>query len=322
MDGLSYPSGNRGFSIPSQERDVPAVWAERFVDIPSGDASPEGSILEGLCFDRAGDLYVCNPPRGRIFKVDMATREVRLFCQLPDHMLPSSIKIDREGRLFSTIVGSDLGSCVAVIDPDDGRVVDTLVTGFEHAFDDMVFTSEGGFYLSMLDGDLRDASAGILYVEPDHATTHWVVEGGMRATNGISLSLDERHLLVTEYGTSELHWIALQPDRHTPEPFGCWTPYHFSGYEGPDSTTIDADENLYVSMCGQARFLVLDRDCVTIGQYLIPGRDQRRFNKSTHIAIRPDACEAYMCAADTTTGEAAIFRAGSFAPAYRSYQFS
>ncbi|MGI6230559.1 MAG: SMP-30/gluconolactonase/LRE family protein [Tractidigestivibacter sp.] len=321
MDGLTYQDDHRGFGIPSQERGVPAVWAERFVDIPSGDGSAEGSILEGLCFDRAGDLYVCNPPRGRIFKVDMRAREVRLFCQLPDHMMPSSIKIDREGMLFSTIVGSDFGSCVAVIDPKDGRVVDTLVRGYGHAFDDMVFTSEGGFYLSMLDGDLCDATAGVLYVEPDHRTTHWVIDGGMRATNGISLSLDERHLLVTEYGTSALHWIALAPDRYTVEPIGCWTPYHFLGYEGPDSTVIDADENLYVSMCGQARFLVLDRDCIAIGQYLIPGRDQRRFNKSTHIAIRPGVAEAYMCAADTTTGEAAIFRAGSFAPAYRSYQF-
>ena len=71
MEELHYRVGDQLLPIPEHEKELPAVWAEKFLDVP---AAPGGiNILEGLCFDRNGDLFFCNTPQRRIWKVAMET---------------------------------------------------------------------------------------------------------------------------------------------------------------------------------------------------------------------------------------------------------
>ena len=91
--------------------------------------------------------------------------------------------------------------------------------------------------------------------------------------------------------------------------------------EGPDSTVIDEDGNLYAAICGQGRYMVFNPNGFPIGQILLPGRELWRMLKSTHLTIRPGTREAYICAADLNTSQCAFFRAGAFAKAYKSCQF-
>jgi sugar lactone lactonase YvrE len=205
MEKLAYKENRSAYPIPENERDLPTVTAELFTKIPMDDVRPGANILEGICFDRRGDMYLVDCPMGRVYKIGMPEGDVHLFRQLPEHMAPSAIKIHRDGRIFATVAASDNGSMIIVMDPD--------------------------------------------------------------------------------------------------------------------SLCMDRDENLYVAMCGQGRFLVFDRCGVPIGQILIPGRDEGRMLKSTHIQIRPGTKEAYMCTADMTTGEAAVYRAGVFAEPFPSYQY-
>ena len=105
MEELRYRENDRFFPIPENEKDIPAIWAEHFIDIPT---RPTGfNILEGLCFDRDGKLFICNTPQSRIWKLDVETKELSVFADLPEHMMPSAVKIHKDGRIFSTVAGSD-----------------------------------------------------------------------------------------------------------------------------------------------------------------------------------------------------------------------
>ncbi len=317
MEELHYREGDQLLPIPENEKSVPAIWAEKFMDIP---VNPNGlNILEGLCFDRKGDLFICNTPQSRIYKLDMQSGELSVFIDLPNHMMPSAVKIHRDGRIFVTITGSDHGCLVAILSPE-GKLLQEIPMESGRMIDDMVFDADGGFYCTDLGGTAANKTAGIFYVDSDYQTVHPVIPGGMIATNGISLDPDGQHLWVTEYGTGTLHHIALQ-DKYTVQPARSYIVYRFTGLEGPDSTIIDEDGNLYVALCGQARFLVFNRNGFPIGQILIPGRERGGMRKSTHLAIRPGTNEAYMCAADLHTNQCALFRARVFANCYKSYQF-
>lgn len=156
MEELRYRENDRFFPIPENEKDIQAIWAEHFIDIPS---EPAGfNILEGLCFDRAGKLFICNTPQSRIWKLDVETKELSVFADLPEHMMPSAVKINKDGRIFSTMAGSDEGCLIAILSPE-GELLEKIVTGTGRMIDDMVFDSEGGFYFSDLGGTMADKSA-------------------------------------------------------------------------------------------------------------------------------------------------------------------
>lgn len=289
--------------------------------IPMEGVKPDLNILEGLCFDKDGSLLVCNTPMSRIWKVDVDTGDARLWLQLPDNMMPSAIKLHRDGNLYVTCAASDAGGLIAVLSPE-GEIVDRLGVGCDHMIDDMVFDGEGGIYCTDLGGSIASPTSGVYYIAPGQKELVPVVEH-MAATNGIAITPDWDALWITEYDTGLLHYLQLGS-----EPEGLLTvggshiAYHFTGLEGPDSACIDADGNLYVAMCGQGRFLVFNNNGMPIGQVLIPGRDEGRMLKSTHPQIMPGTNELYLCSADMETGDAAIYVAGAFGKAFPGFAFS
>ncbi|MGI5888884.1 MAG: SMP-30/gluconolactonase/LRE family protein [Oscillospiraceae bacterium] len=321
MEKLVYPKNRSAYPVPESEKGLPSVTAELFAEIPMDGVRPGLNILEGICFDRRGDMYLVNCPMGRIYKIDMQEGSVHLFRQLPEHMAPSAVKIHKDGRIFATVAASDHGSMIIVLDPDNAEIIGRIWEDNGHMIDDMVFDPKGGFYCTDLEGTAADPCAGIFYIEPDEKTVHPVIASGMAATNGIGLSLDGRNLYVTEFSRALLHRIGLSEDGLSPAPCETNVLYHFTGYEGPDSLCMDRDENLYVAMCGQGRFLVFSHFGVPIGQILIPGRDDGRMLKSTHIQIRPGTTEAYMCTADMETGKSAVYRAQVFAEPFPGFQY-
>lgn len=308
------------FPIPPWEQSIPIVRADLFCDIPLEHDVPLGSnILEGLCFLHSGNLLVCNTPMGRIYLVDMDRRSTSLWCQLPNGLTPSAAKLHRDGRVFVTCITPGSGSLVAVLSPE-GELVECFAQTNEHMYDDMVFDRDGGFYLSDLGGSIAQPTSGIWYVAPGSHDPEPVI-GGMVMTNGIALTPEENALWVTEYGTGRLHWINLE-HHHVASFAGSHIVYRFCGLEGPDSACIDADGNLYVALCGQGRFMALDRNGIPVRQYLLPGRERGRMLKSTHPQIRPGTNELYLCSADLSTGEAAVFVAPALAHAHHGFAWA
>ena len=96
LEKLNRPSED--FPIPESEKNLETITASHFIDVPMDDVIPGMNILEGLCFDRDGNLFLCNTPMGRIYKINMESKEIQLFCELPEHMMPSAIKIHKDGR--------------------------------------------------------------------------------------------------------------------------------------------------------------------------------------------------------------------------------
>lgn len=317
---LEYRQEDRYYPLPSSIRQLQTVTAERVMDVPLEGARPGMNLLDGLCFDRAGNLFICYKSQGRILKFDMASGQVKPFIQLPDNMRPSAVKVHKNGDIYVAVPESDRGSLLLVVAPE-GTIRQEVQMPEDHAIADLVFSKNGGFYIADESGTLDDRSACVYYMEANRKRLHTVVNGGLIGVSGLVLTADERHLWFTEKGTATLHRLDLTDDRLHIKPAGSFEPYHFTGLDGPDSITIDTDGNLYVSVNGQGRFLVLNPNGVPIANILIPGREHGAMLKSTSLAIRPETYEAYMVAADTATARAALFRADVFANAYHDFQY-
>ncbi len=74
---------------------------------PDGKASlfvelPEGSIGNGIRFNRAGDMFIADYPQHNVLKVDMATRTVSVFAHEPTMHQPNDLAICDDDTLFAS----------------------------------------------------------------------------------------------------------------------------------------------------------------------------------------------------------------------------
>ena len=74
---------------------------------PQGEVSlfvqlPEGSVGNGLCFNRKGDLLVADYTGHNILQVDTATRQISVFVHEDDMNQPNDIAITHDDYLFAS----------------------------------------------------------------------------------------------------------------------------------------------------------------------------------------------------------------------------
>lgn len=68
---LAYKDGENSVApIPAHEQQLPTVTAEPWLEI-----SKQGLQLEGLCFDRQGNLLLCEVFGGTIFHVNLPDKK-------------------------------------------------------------------------------------------------------------------------------------------------------------------------------------------------------------------------------------------------------
>ena len=77
---------------------------------------------------------------------------------------------------------------------------------------------------------------GYLYVSADHKQITPVIESGLIKTNGIALSPDWKSLWFTEFASGTLNQIVFRHDGFAEKNMKTFTPYHFTGPEGPDTS--------------------------------------------------------------------------------------
>ncbi|EHY93534.1 MULTISPECIES: SMP-30/gluconolactonase/LRE family protein [Staphylococcus] len=315
---LAYKDGENSVApIPAHEQQLPTVTAEPWLEI-----SKQGLQLEGLCFDRQGNLLLCEVFGGTIFHVNLSDKKVtELFKSHKQN--PAAVKIHKDGRLFVCYLG-DFESTGGIFMVDaDGNDAQDIVSdiGTEYCIDDLVFDSKGGFYFTDFRGYSTNLKGGVYYVSPDFKSITPVIQN-LAVANGVALSTDEKTLWVTETNANRLHRIDLLEDGVTIAPFGASIPYYFTGHEGPDSCCIDSDDNLYVAMYGQGKVLVFNKKGSPIGQILMPGRDQGHMLRSTHPAFIPGTDQLIICANDIENdGGSWIYTVKAFAKGHQSYQF-
>lgn len=318
IPSLSY-KGNASTAVPilAHEAEIQTVTAEQWLKI-----SDEGLQLEGLCFDKDGNLLLCEVFGGTIFHVALPEKKVTTLFQ-SQKQNPAAVKIHKDGRLFVCYLGDfeSSGGIFAVDSEGEQEVPIVSDIDTEYCVDDLVFDSKGGFYFTDFRGYSTNPKGGVYYVSSDYKTITPVIQN-LAVANGVALSTDEKTLWVTETNANRLHRIDLLDDGVTIAPFGASIPYHFTGHEGPDSCCIDSDDNLYVAMYGQGRVLVFNKKGYPIGQILIPGRDQGHMLRSTHPAFIPGTDQLIISANDIEMGgDSWLFTAKGFAKGHQSYQF-
>lgn len=316
---LKY-TGKSESAVPIvSESELQTVTAEPWVKI-----SDKGLQLEGLNFNREGQLFLLDVFEGHIFKVNPATKEVTTkFQSVKDN--PAAIKVHKDGRLFICYLGDFKTTGGIFATTEKGKQIEEIISDLntEYCIDDMVFDSKGGFYFTDFRGYSTQPLGGVYYVNPEFKTVTPIIQN-ISVANGIALSTDEKVLWVTETTTNRLHRIALEDDGVTIAPFGATIPYYFTGHEGPDSCCIDSDDNLYVAMYGQGRVLVFNKRGYPIGQILMPGRDDGKMLRTTHPQFIPGTNQLIICTNDIenhSEGGSMLYTVNGFAKGYESYQF-
>ena len=301
METLNYRPGDKFSYVSFSEPGLQTITAEKFIK-----AYDKPMTLEGVCFDRNGDMYFTSTMGYAVWKVDMKTKELtRIFYR--EGVRPAAVKIHRDGRLFVACVSNETLGGIIVMNPD-GSNPEYVIKGY--SVDDMVFDDEGGFYFTHFVGSFADPCGGVYYVTPDFTKIIPFCRN-LCHPNGIALSTDGSILWVTETQAQRLHRFNVKTGRAT-------IPYYFTGFAGPDSCEIDADDNLYVAMPDQGRVLVFNFWGSPIGQIVMPGREEGHHLFPTHTMVRPGTREVYISVKDTAQNSEGswIFRAGSYAGAH------
>ncbi len=314
---LDYQRPSSAVPLLAGETGLQTVVAEPWLKV-----SDEGLQLEGLCFDREGNLFFVDVFGSNVYRARFPEREIKVIYSSAD-LKPAAVKIHKDGRLFVCSLGDFKSTgCILSMNPD-GTDVKTIVTpNAGYCIDDMVFDHKGGFYFTDFKGYSTNPLGGVYYVPSDFSTIHPVIQN-IAVANGVALSTDEKILWVTETNANRLHRIELLEDGIEIAPFGASVPYYFTGHLGPDSCCIDSGDNLYVAMYEQGRVLVFNNTGYPIGQVLIPGRDEGHMLRSTHPAFIPDTDQLTICSNDGSNGGGAwIYIARGFTKGHRSYQFA
>ncbi|MCO4318108.1 SMP-30/gluconolactonase/LRE family protein [Phyllobacterium sp. 21LDTY02-6] len=280
--------------LPMADSQLPSVEAKEYFKV-----ADEALQLECPTFDAAGDLLFCEVFGGRLFRL---TPQKELTSFLPDAELrPAGLAVHKDGRIYMAELGDfqSRGSVVSLApDGTDMRRIVSRDAGFLP--DDLVFDRNGGFYFTDFKGGSSVPTGGVYYVGPDGGKPVLVVPN-LKIANGIGLSPDGKTLWVTELAGGNLHRIALA-DPTTVAPFGSSIVYSFTG-GGPDSLRIDAEGNVYVAVYGQGKVMAFNPLGFPVGQYLLPGRDEGHFLRSTSMVIRPGTDEMLIFSNDWDKGQ-------------------
>ena len=269
--------------------------------------------MEGLCFDRKGDLWFCSIYESRVLKLDMKKRTAEEVFRR-EGFAPVAVKIHKDGRVLVCGIGRGAPGGIVIMQPDGSMQRDLVV---DRDVDDLVFDSDGGFYYTWITGSVNAPTGAVCYVSPDFSSDTVYIDH-LAMPNGVALSRDEKRLWITELTGGRL--LNFPSRKGSGVSSVC---YCFTGRDGPDSCSIDAGDNLYVAMYGQGRIMIFNAYGFPVGQVLIPNRDKGHFLCSSHAVVRPHTRELYICAADDIGDEGAwIFKAEGLAVGHdKSYQF-
>ncbi|MDR1028449.1 MAG: SMP-30/gluconolactonase/LRE family protein [Clostridiales Family XIII bacterium] len=311
---LRYGPGSRAFPHGSE---IETIIAEPWYKID------DFWQLEGLIADREGRyLYFVDVFGGGVHRIELATKQYSRVYGPADFEI-GSVKIHKDGRLFLCAMGNASGvkGGVYAIQPDGGDF-ETIVDPSEgFVVDDIVFDSQGGFYFTDFKGFATQNEGGVYYVPPEYNRVIRIL-GNMAIPNGIALRTDGSALWITESCYNRILHVYLAEDGASVPPSGATVACTLSGNLGPDSCCVDSDDNLYVAIYGQGRFLVLNRNGFPIGEVRLPEADDGKMLRTTSIAFAKDSDRMFLCSNDGPGGiGSCIYSARGYAKGHNTFQY-
>jgi enterochelin esterase family protein len=162
------------------------------------------AFTDGACADSQGNFYFSDLPKGLIYRVDLAGK---VEAWLENGPKISGLKFGPDGRLYAATQGGgqDDQKKIIAIDPRTKELTDVAV---DVTPNDLIVARSGRVYFT-------DTGAGQVVMVPITArglSRPAPVAGGINKPNGIGLSPDQRVLVVSEYGGTNLWSFLVAPD--------------------------------------------------------------------------------------------------------------
>ena len=225
---------------------LPAHFRRSGVRSDWADANRGGqatdSFLEGPVFDGAGNLFVCDIPFGRIFRISPAG-DWALVAEYDGE--PNGMKFANDRELLITDYKNGLMLC----DIASGSVRPYLQRRNSERFkglNDLLFDSAGNLYFSdQGQTGLHDPTGRLYRLRPSGQLD--LLLANLPSPNGLALSPDERVLYLALTGANAVWRVPLLSDGSVAK-VGCFFTSH--GPSGPDGLAVDASGRLLVANPG------------------------------------------------------------------------
>ena len=202
-------------------------------------------------FDAAGNLYVCDIPFGRIFRIDVAG-DWTLVAEYDGE--PNGLKFLGEGELVIADYRNGLMRC----DIATGDVRPYLERRNSERFrgvNDLTFDAAGNLYFSdQGQSGLHDPTGRVFRLHPDGRLD--LLLSNVPSPNGVVLSPDESVLFVAATRGNCVWHVPLMADGSVSKVGAFFTSY---GPSGPDGLAMDERGRLVVANPGLGYAWVLNR---------------------------------------------------------------
>ena len=208
------------------------------------------SFLEGPVFDDAGNLYVCDIPWGRVFRIN-PQGEWALVAEYDGE--PNGLKFLQPGTLLIT----DYKNGLMQLDVSTGAVTPYLQRRNSERFkgvNDLIFDAEGNLYFTdQGQSGLHDPSGRLYRLRPNGQLD--LLLHNVPSPNGVALSPDGRVLYLAVTRGNCVWRVPLLPDGSVAKVSQFFTSY---GPSGPDGLAVDAEGHLLVANPGLGYVWVLN----------------------------------------------------------------
>lgn len=208
------------------------------------------SFLEGPVFDGAGNLFVCDIPFGRIFRID-PKGEWELVAEWAGE--PNGMKFLSDRELLITDYRNGLMAC----DIATGSVRPYLDRRNSERFkgvNDLTFDSRGNLYFTDQGQTGLHDPTGRLYRLRADGTLDLLI-ANVPSPNGVALSPDERVLYLGVTRGNQVWRVPLLPDGSVAKVSAFFTSY---GPSGPDGLAVDEKGRVIVANPGLGVVWVLN----------------------------------------------------------------
>ncbi|PYF08471.1 SMP-30/gluconolactonase/LRE family protein [Ureibacillus chungkukjangi] len=219
-------------------------------------------FMEGINFDRQGNIWMVSPPTGEIFTIKNG--KVVTVNKTP---MPIGAKFHKDGRLFIT---DGTGELYAYNPKTKKR--ETIVNSYKgkplNGLNDLVFDEKGGIYFTEPMGSSATHPTGRVFYLPPNSKEAVLFSENIAYPNGIALSADGQRVYISEFNKNQILSVpslSAADARETPFVFA-----RFEGGIGPDGLTVDAEGNLYVAHFQAGEIVVVDSSGFDYGTIRLP----------------------------------------------------
>ncbi len=248
------------------------------------------SFLEGPTFDRAGNLYVCDIPFGRILRISPALQWT-LVAQYDGW--PNGLALHRDGSLW--IADYRRGLLRLDVSGDGGQPQPILAHRNSESFrglNDLAFDRDGSCYFTdQGQTGLHDPTGRVYRLRASGQLE--LVIAGIPSPNGVALDASGKVLYVAVTRANQVWRAPLLADQAVSKVGAFRT---FFGPSGPDGMAVDAENRLVVAHASAGGAFVLNAKGEVTHFVKSPAG-----STVTNVAYRPGTSKLVMTESETGT---------------------